>query len=70
MRDIMNIPPFNKTFGECFPAQAVGHCYESNYQAALGSLRTQSWLLTFPGISVEEKREKMLKWTKDRGGSA
>ena len=25
MRDIMNVPPFAETFGECFFAQSVGH---------------------------------------------
>ena len=74
MRDLMNVPPFSRTFGttsaalyptqpRCMPAELIGHCYESNYKPG-------DWLLTFPGISVEEKREKMLKWTKDRACSA
>lgn len=53
MRDLMGIPPFKDTFGHCYPAEDVGHCFESNYAPG-------KWIIGFPGMPVEEKRKKML----------
>lgn len=52
MRDLMVIPPFSQTFGNCEPSIEVGHCFETNYKHG-------AWLITFPGMSVEQKAERM-----------
>lgn len=54
---LMHVPPFNRTLGiqNCWPSEEDGHCYESNY--TLGK-----WIVTFPGIPVEEKMQKISDW--------
>lgn len=58
MTRLMNVPPFSHTFGNgnCLPAVSVGHCYESNYEPG-------DWILTWPGMPVEEKLERMKSWS-------
>lgn len=48
MRDLMNIPPFKETFGNCVPAKQFGHCYPENWEPG-------DWIFTVPGRPVEEK---------------
>ncbi len=55
MRDLMRIPPFSNTFWNCHPAVSVGHCYPENYKPG-------RWIITFPGMSVEQKLEGMRKY--------
>lgn len=55
MTRLMHIPPFSTTFGHCLPAKFMGHCYESNYE--LGD-----WIITFPGVSLEEKTALLKEW--------
>lgn len=55
MTRLMNVPPFVRTFRHCPPAAEVGHCYESNWQP-------DSWIITFPGMTVEQKISKMKAW--------
>lgn len=58
MTRLMGMPPFNRTFSTgCYPASELGHCYESNYEPG-------KWIITFPGMSVEEKLSKMIEWSK------
>lgn len=55
MRALMNVPPFRDTFQHCYPAADVGHCFEQNYEPG-------KWIITFPGIPVEQKLERMRKY--------
>lgn len=57
MRRIMNVPPFRETFVNCVPAAFNGHCYAENY-------RDGKWIVTFPGVSFEEKLALMKEWRK------
>jgi len=55
LRDIMNVPPFKETFRYCLDAKEWGHCYPENYEPG-------KWIVTFPGMSVEQKLEGMKKY--------
>jgi hypothetical protein len=57
MTRLMNVPPFVSTFGNCMEAKRVGHCFESNYAPG-------DWLITFPGMSVAEKLERMKEYVR------
>lgn len=60
MTRLMNTPPFGRTFNACYDAREFGHCFESNYYP-------ESWLITFPGMSPEEKLAKMKEWSNRAG---
>ncbi len=55
MRGIMNVPPFSSTFGQCFDAEAAGHCDAKTYRAG-------KWIIQFAGMSVDEKLAKMREY--------
>jgi len=57
MRDLMGIPPFSATFGNCFEAESVGICYKWQ------DYKPSDWIVTFPGMSFEEKLAKMREFS-------
>lgn len=56
MTRLMSVPPFKSTFGHPRAAEDVGHCYERNYVPG-------KWLITFPGLPLEDKIAKMREWS-------
>lgn len=56
MTRLMNVPPFSRTFGHCFEAAEVGHCYPENWTPG-------KWLVTFPGRPLEERIALMTEWS-------
>lgn len=56
MTRLMSIPPFKSTFGHPRAAEDVGHCYERTYVPG-------KWLITFPGMNLEDKIAKMREWS-------
>lgn len=57
MTRLMHVPPFRDTFGNCYPAADVGHCYPENFV-------TGKWIVTFPGRTVKQKRTWMEHYVK------
>ena len=55
MTRLMLIPPFKETFNNCSAAVHIGHCYPENYTPG-------KWILTFPGVSAEEKLAMMKQY--------
>jgi hypothetical protein len=53
MTDLMNIPPFRDTFGNCRSGPEVGVCYKES------EARATDWIVTFSGLSLEQKIERM-----------
>jgi hypothetical protein len=57
MTRLMNVPPFDETFGNCGDAEENGHCFPENWKPG-------KWIIGFPGRTVAQKREGMLKYAK------
>lgn len=56
MRDLMNIPPFRDTFGNCVEAREYGFCFERTYYPG-------AWILTCHSMPFEERLATMKEWS-------
>jgi hypothetical protein len=48
----MRVPPFSRTFGNCFPAKEIGYVHANDYEAG-------DWIVHFGGMPFAEKLQRM-----------
>ena len=58
MTDLMNIPPFSRTFGSCFSADSMGIAYKED------DVTPQTWIRSYAGMSFDEKLAAMKERTR------
>jgi hypothetical protein len=49
---LMRVPPFSRTFGNCFPAKEIGYVHANDYEAG-------DWIVHFGGMPFAEKLKRM-----------